>query len=151
MTQIIQEKFKDKINNLLEIYQGLKKLQRLKESDLENIENVWAVSFGLVAGIEAILDISQYVLTDENVKVESYGQIPEKLLEANIINKSFADRLKKMIGFRNRIIHNYPSLDLKELYDIFKKDIDDFRIFLKKVRQLNLKKCLNQNENFQLS
>ena len=52
MTQIVKKSLNDKINNLLEIYQGLKKLQRLKLSDFENLENVWAVSFGLVAGID---------------------------------------------------------------------------------------------------
>lgn len=133
MTQIIQGKLKDKTNTLLEIYQGLKKLQRLKTNDFENLENIWAVSFGLVAGIEAMLDISQYILTDKNIKAESYGQIPQKLLEAKIINKNFSEKLQKMIGFRNRIIHNYPSLDINELYQILKKDIDDFKIFLKAI------------------
>ncbi|MFH1712755.1 MAG: DUF86 domain-containing protein [Candidatus Jacksonbacteria bacterium] len=133
MTQIIQEKLKDKTNNLLEIYQGLKKLQRLKASDFENLENIWAVSFGIVAGIEAMLDISQYILTDKNIKAESYGQIPQRLLEAKIINKNFSEKFQKMIGFRNRIIHNYPSLDIKGLYKILKKDIDDFKIFLKAI------------------
>lgn len=133
MTQLLKKELNDKVKNLTEIYQGLKKLQRLKASDFEDIENIWAVSFGLVAGIEAMLDISQYVLTDKNIKAESYDQIPQKLLEANIINKNFAEKFKKMIGFRNRIIHNYPSLNIKELYDILKKDIDDFKIFLKAI------------------
>jgi len=39
MTEIIKKQLQEKINNLLEIYQGLKKLQRLTLKDLEaNIE-----------------------------------------------------------------------------------------------------------------
>ncbi len=136
MTKIIREQIEDKKNNLIEIYEGLKKLQKLTLKDLkENIENIWAVSFGLVAGIEAILDISQYILADKEIKVESYGKVPTKLLEAGIIDKSFLERLQKMIGFRNRAIHNYPSMEEKQLYEILQKDINDFKEFLKIVNQ----------------
>ncbi len=55
----------------------------------ENIENVWAITFGLVAGVEAVLDISQYILTDKGIKTESYGKIPEKLFEEEIIKRVF--------------------------------------------------------------
>jgi uncharacterized protein YutE (UPF0331/DUF86 family) len=96
----------------------------------ENIENVWAVTFGLVAGIEAILDISQYILANKGVKVESYGKIPKELLEAGIINKKFSEKMQKMIGFRNRAIHNYPSLEEEQIYEILERDIEDFKEFL---------------------
>lgn len=96
----------------------------------ENIENVWAITFGLVAGVEAILDISQYILTDKGIKTESYGKIPEKLFEEEIINKEFSEKTQKMIGFRNRAIHNYPSLREEQIYEILQKDINDFKEFL---------------------
>ncbi len=131
MTKIIKEQLQDKINNLFKIYQGLKKLQRLSLDDLKNnIENVWATTFGLVAGIEAILDIGQYILADKGIKVESYGKIPVKLFEAKIINKEFSEKIQKMIGFRNRAIHNYPSLDEKQVYEILQNDTEDFKEFL---------------------
>ncbi len=106
-----------------------------QEKDLkENIENVWSVTFGLVAGIEAVLDISQYILADKGIKIESYGKIPEKLFEANIIDKNFSEKMQKMVGFRNRAIHNYPSLDEKQLYEILQKDIEDFKELLEIIR-----------------
>lgn len=55
MTEIIKKQLREKINNLLEIYQGLRKLQKFTLKNLkENIENVWSVTFGLVAGIETV-------------------------------------------------------------------------------------------------
>jgi len=136
MTGLIKSKIQDKIDNLVKIYNGLKKLQNLELTDLkENIENVWAIAFGLVATVEAILDISQYILAEKGVKVESYGKMPAKLLEAGIINKNFSEKIQKMIGFRNRAIHNYPSLDERELYDILQKEVDDFKKFLKIVNK----------------
>lgn len=136
MTEIIKKQLQEKIDNLLEIYQGLKKLQRFTLKDLKtNIESVWSVSFGLVAAIEAVLDISQYILADKGIKIESYGKIPEKLYMAEIINKNFLEKMQKMIGFRNRAIHNYPSLDEEQLYEILQKDSDDFKKFLEITNQ----------------
>ena len=132
MTKVIKKQFQEKLDNLLEIYQGLRKLQKLTLKDLKkDIENVWSVTFGLVAGVEAILDISQYILASKGIKIESYGKIPEKLFEIKIINKKTLERMQKMIGFRNRAIHNYPSLDEKQLYEILQKDVEDFKKFLK--------------------
>ena len=39
--------------------------------------------------------------------------------------------MQKIVGFRNRAIHNYPSLEERQLYEILQKDIDDFKEFLK--------------------
>lgn len=136
MMALLQKQLREKIDNLLKIYQGLKKLQRLTLDDLrENIENVWAVSFGMVAAIEAVLDIGQYILADRGVKIESYGKIPLKLFESGIIDKEFSEKMQKMVGFRNRAIHNYPSLEEKQLYQILQEDIDDFKEFLGIVNQ----------------
>lgn len=135
MTEIIKKQLQEKIDNLFEIYQGLKNLQRFTLKDLkENIENVWSVSFGLVAGIEAVLDIGQYVLADKGIKAESYGKIPSKLERAGLIDKNFSEKMEKMVGFRNRAIHNYPSLDEGQLYEILQKDPKDFKEFLEIVR-----------------
>lgn len=42
--------------------------------------------------------------------------------------------MQKMIGFRNRAIHNYPSLEEEQLYEILQKDIEDFKEFLEIIR-----------------
>ncbi|MBA3047683.1 DUF86 domain-containing protein [Patescibacteria group bacterium] len=136
MTQKLKKQLQEKIDTLLKIHQGLKKLQRLPLKDLKNeIENVWAVSFGIVAGIEAMLDIGQYILAERDIRAEGYGDIPGKMQEAKIISKNFAEKFKIMIGFRNRAIHNYPSLDIKQLYGILQSDVNDFKDFIKVIKK----------------
>ncbi len=83
-----------------------------------------------MAGVEAMLDISQYILASRTIKIESHGSIPDELLKAGIINESFRDKMRQMLGFRNRAIHNYPLLDIEQLYDTLQKDVDDFKEFL---------------------
>lgn len=131
MTELMEKKLKEKQDNLLEIYEGLKNLQKLPKEKLdENIEHLWAVSFGLIAGIEASMDIAQFILASKGKKAESYGSLPDKMLELGIIDNDFADKFHKMIGFRNRAIHNYPSLDSSEVYDILQNGVEDFKNFL---------------------
>lgn len=131
MTELVEKKLKEKQDNLLQIYEGLKNLQNLsKERIDENIENLWAVTFGLIAGIEAAMDIAQFILASRGKKAESYGNLPDKMLEEKIIDENFAGNFRKMIGFRNRAIHNYPSLDSSEVYNILQNNIDDFKKFL---------------------
>ncbi len=108
MSPYIKEQLQEKIANLSKIYNGLQKLQHLSLEDIKrNLENFWAVSFGLVAGVEAVLDISQYILASKDIKTESYGSIPDKLEEAKVINVEMRKALGNMLGFRNRAIHNY--------------------------------------------
>jgi len=131
MTELIEQKLREKQDNLLQIYEGLKNLQKLPREKLdENIEHLWAVTFGLIAGIEAAMDIAQFILAGKGKKAESYGSLPDKLFEVKMVDKEFADQFRKMIGFRNRAIHNYPSLDSSEVYNILQNSLDDFRKFL---------------------
>jgi len=132
MKSLVEKKLKEKQDNLLEIYNGLKNLQKLPRKKIaENIEHLWAVSFGLIAGVEACMDIAQFILAEHGKKAESYGSLPDKMLELGIIDEDFAAKFRKMIGFRNRAIHNYPSLDAGEVYDILQSDVEDFKKFLK--------------------
>ena len=49
--------------------------------------------------------------------------------------------LKKMISFRNIIVHEYLLLDLKAVYENLKK-LDDFRKFAKFIEKF----LINQNK-----
>lgn len=136
MTAFIKEQLKYKVDNLLETYSGLKKLQKLSAANLsQNIENLWAVSYGLVVAIEVTLDIGQYILASKNIKSESYAQIIPKMAEHKILPKKFADKIAKMVNFRNRAIHNYPALDESVVFDILQNDIDDFKKFLRYIKK----------------
>ncbi|MDP2951444.1 MAG: DUF86 domain-containing protein [bacterium] len=56
--------------------------------------------------------------------------MPEKLLQEGIFALKMKESLGKMLGFRNRAIHNYPSLDVKQVFDVLQNDIGDFKDFL---------------------
>lgn len=57
----------------------------------------------------------------------------ELLAQNKVFDRSFANELKKMVRFRNRIVHIYWEVDLKAVYKILQERIGDFEQFEKAV------------------
>ena len=134
MTQFTKEKLKEKQDKLFETYLALKQLQNLSLSDIQSKkENFWAVNYGLVIAVEAVLDIGQYVLSDKNIKTVSYSQIIPALAKENILPEEFAREIQGMVNFRNIAIHAYPALNEELVYKFLQEKIDDFKKFLELV------------------
>jgi uncharacterized protein YutE (UPF0331/DUF86 family) len=39
----------------------------------------------------------------------------------------------KMVGFRNRIVHEYEKVDLRIVYDVWRKNLGDIERFCKAI------------------
>ena len=55
--------------------------------------------------------------------------IIDKLGERGIVPSEFAQAIRGMAGFRNILIHEYASVDMKKVYDVLHNRLDDFRKF----------------------
>lgn len=71
------------------------------------------------------------------ISLNSLG-IPQKsrdafdiLFQNDIIDKTFAERLKAMVGFRNIAVHDYKTLNLEIVKSIIEFHLDDFLDFTK--------------------
>lgn len=54
-----------------------------------------------------------------------YSEITEQLVSEGILSLDLASKFKKMIGFRNIIVHGYLRIDIKKLEGILaKKDAE---------------------------
>ena len=137
MTKILKEKLEEKKNKLLETYNILVKLQKLSLKDIKDEkENFWAVSYGLVIAIEAILDIGQYILSDRGIKAENYSKIVPLLVQEKVLTQKYAEKIKGMVNFRNIAIHAYPGLSENLVYKFLQENIDDFKDFLKYIQKI---------------
>ncbi len=52
-----------------------------------------------------------------------------KLVEVGIIDQNLADRLMRMVGFRNLAVHQYHQLDLAIIRAVIEKNLDDLLEF----------------------
>jgi uncharacterized protein YutE (UPF0331/DUF86 family) len=61
----------------------------------------------------------------------SQAEIFEALSENKIIPKQLSRKMIQMVGFRNRIIHEYEKVDLRIVYDVWRKNLGDIERFCK--------------------
>ncbi|MBU0559638.1 MAG: DUF86 domain-containing protein [Bacteroidetes bacterium] len=115
-------------------------------SDLENLKKhcnitieeikgdkdlLWILERGLYLLLQNLLDmLSHIVSSDFNERWDFYTDIGEILEHNKIITDNDKLLLNKMVGFRNRLSHEYLSLELNVLADIINNRLSDFNKFL---------------------
>lgn len=100
-----------------------------KDRDLQSI-----VLFNIIQSIQACMDIGAHIISDAGWEVPgSQSDIFEILSKNGIIAKSLSQRMIKMIGFRNRIVHEYEKIDLRIAYEVWSKRIRDIDSFCKSI------------------
>jgi uncharacterized protein YutE (UPF0331/DUF86 family) len=63
----------------------------------------------------------------------TYADIFLRLRDLGAIDAQLADRLVTMAKFRNRLVHLYWEIDAKKLFEIIQDNLEDFKIFEKKI------------------
>ena len=100
-----------------------------KDVDLQSI-----VLFNLIQSIQASVDIGAHIISDSEWGVPgSQSDIFEILAQNKIISKQLSQRMIKMVGFRNRIVHEYEEIDLRIVYDVWQKNSKDIEKYCKSV------------------
>ena len=111
----------------------LKKLKYLKNNRPEDVERFrtdetmqMAILYALQVCIEAIIDIVILVGTKEYEKeYEGDYEMFESLFEEGIIEGDVFEKLRKMNGLRNALVHAYNSLVIEEIYENYDKILRD--------------------------
>lgn len=119
-----------RLEEYLRILKGLKRYPRsrfLKDPLIRGSAERY-----LHLAIECCLDMGSHVIADRGLrKPEDYKDIFLILGESRIIPSKFAAELVPMVGFRNRLVHDYLRLDTGEIYRILQTNLPDFQRFAK--------------------
>jgi uncharacterized protein YutE (UPF0331/DUF86 family) len=76
---------------------------------------------------EAALDMGQHLIRRDRLGApQSARDIFDLLATAGRISPDLAERLKKMVGFRNLAVHDYQALLLPVVTAIITQHLDDF-------------------------
>ena len=126
-TKLIRKKLGELENNILT-------LERLKNYSLrelqDNREKTWSVEHGLQLTIQIVIDTGNHILAASGEQeIEDYVDVIDKLGERDVIPAEFAEAIRGMAGFRNILIHEYATVDLKKVYYVLQNQLDDFRKF----------------------
>ncbi len=58
------------------------------------------------------------------------------LAKADLLSGKLAERLARAVGFRNVSVHEYDEIDWNIVYSLITKHLDDFRDFVRTVKEL---------------
>ena len=85
--------------------------------------------------------IALYQFTKSVSTPATYADIFTELGRLGVVEHEFMQRLIKMAGFRNRLVHLYWEIDYETLYGYLQNNLNDFKWFQKCVVEF-----LNKNE-----
>jgi len=113
----------------------LKNLEKHKNVSLEEIKSnkdlIWILERGIYLLIQNLFDMLAHIVTaDFKERWDFYSDIGDILAKHKIISEEDKNLLKQMAGFRNRLSHEYLSLELNVLADIINNRLSDFSKFL---------------------
>lgn len=93
--------------------------------------NVASAESFLRRGIEALLDLGRHILAKGfAVAVTEYKEIGSRLADEEVLTKELGNLLRKIAGYRNRMVHFYHEVTHKELYRLSTENLKDIEIIL---------------------
>lgn len=133
----------NKIRNLIsDIQNNANELRGLAKLDLEEFKsdrkNYALAEHNLRRTLEGILTIGTHILSRLPAKTKDYQEILTSLGDCGIIPRDFAEKNKKLAGYRNRLVYMYWEVSMEELHQIINQhlvDIEQFCEYFQKVLQ----------------
>lgn len=96
-----------------------------------------AVLLHLWQAAQITIDVAMSVVVRLHLGTpRTYAEAFRALEAAGLLERGLADRLVRMVGFRNRVAHAYEDLDLARVHAAASEGPADLRAFLAVVRDL---------------
>lgn len=112
----------------------LRRLARPDQIDRDLREQRF-VEHTLQIAIQAALDAASHIVSDGRLGEPRTNRELFDLLQRNgWIDDDLADTLRRMVGFRNILVHGYDVVDLAVLRDIVDNRLDDLLAFSARIR-----------------
>ncbi len=113
-------------------------LNRIKEKRdidlqtfLKDLDRQESILFNLQMAIQNCIDIAAHIISEEGVGVPGSTNEMFYLLEDNgYISVDITEKMVKAVGFRNFIVHEYGKIELKQVFEVAKREIEDLEKYL---------------------
>jgi len=126
-----------RIGKLREYLKILKEISQEDEIEFTQNYKIYGLAERyLQLAIECVLDVGNHLISRlEFKKPETYQDIFIILGKNSIIPEEFSEKIAKMAGFRNILVHGYLDLDESIVYNHLKEDLKDFEDYIKYIIQ----------------
>ena len=126
-----KETIRERLSKLTDVVKLLEEYKKVPREDfLVDFTINSAAQFNLILGIEIIVDIGNHILSEKyQAHPKEYHEVITLLGEYHVVPLDFAREHSDMARFRNRIIHQYTEIDMKQVYNHLQKAPDVFSQF----------------------
>ena len=132
MPRFDHDKMAKLVSELRTSVKRLRHLSKLPQNDfVADPDKIGSAKYHFIVAIESCIDMSNHVIARNGFRVpEDYGDTFRVMAEARVLDNGFAQELRNMAKFRNRLVHLYWEVDDKQIYEILRTRLDDFKKFL---------------------
>ncbi len=127
----------DKLKRLeenLRILQSIRNNYSISDLLADKVDE-WGLRYGLLESIQIIIDISCSYVSEKNLGIpKNYSDCINMLISNKYLDKPLGERIAKMVGLRNLLVHEYGIIDVKKLYE-FLNHLDDIRAFVNQIKK----------------
>ena len=89
-----------------------------------------AIAINMQRACEQAIDLANHAIKVKKLGIPKDSRDSFRLLSQNrIIPEPLADKLCRMIGFRNVLVHEYQDCDIGLMVDIIENHLDDLLVF----------------------
>jgi uncharacterized protein YutE (UPF0331/DUF86 family) len=132
------ERLEEKFRRLGEYLAVLRELRNVPAQALVgDLVRMGSIKYYLQVSIESCIDAAQHVIASEGFRPPNdYADTFTVLAERGILEQDFAERLRRMAKFRNRLVHLYGAIDDRQVVEVLGKDLGDFDAFRERILAL---------------
>lgn len=95
-----------------------------------------AAMLNVVRACESAIDLANHVIRVGKLGIPVSSADTFELLKAErVIDASLADQMKKMVGFRNTVVHQYTKIDLSIVQAVIVTELDKLLAFADRVKE----------------
>jgi len=95
----------------------------------EGVEKILEDRFYLLAALhalqlasQALIDLASHVISEAGIAVPaSYSEVSRRLREAGILDEGDSHLFRKIVGFRNVVVHQYAAVDLGIVEEVLRE------------------------------
>jgi len=96
----------------------------------------YSLLFSLQKSVAAVCDIATHIIARESEEVgDSYADAIIKLGKIGVLPTEFALKIANVAKFRNKVVHEYETVDINKVLEFLPRAIEDLATFAKHIQK----------------
>ena len=122
------------LNKIETIERCLNRINTVYDNNPENLKDYTkqdSIMLNIQRACEASIDLAMHIISKQKLGIPQNSRDAFDVLnEKNIIDDKLSKNLKAMVGFRNIVVHDYQSINIKVVESIITYNLNDFYDFI---------------------